>query len=101
MLVIQDITLQKMNESMHAKENKKSKKNRVFAGGKGRHLTHHESILALREEQDTREEAIRQKGIRQDKRERSKVEKARLELEWSVIKEAHVASLLQWILLTR
>lgn len=96
MLVIQDITLQKMNESLHAEENKKSKKNRVFAGGKGRYLTHYESILALREEQDTREEAIRQKGIRQDKRERSKVEKARLELEWSAIKEAHVVSLLRW-----
>jgi hypothetical protein len=96
MLVIQDMTLQKMNESLHAKENKKSKKNRVFTGGKGRHLTHHESILALREEQDAREEAVRQKGIRQDMRERNKVEKARLELEWSMIKEAHIASVLQW-----
>ena len=53
MLVVQDMTLQKMNESLHAKENKKSSsKNRVFAGGKGRHLTHHESISTLREEQD-------------------------------------------------
>jgi hypothetical protein len=96
MLVVQDMTLQKMNESLHAKENKKSKKNKVFAGGKGRHLTHHESISALRDEQDAREEAARQKVMRQDKRERSKVEKARLELEWNTIKEAHVASLMRW-----
>jgi len=96
MLVVQDMTLQKMNESLNAKENKKSKKNKVFAGGKGRHLTHHESISALRDEQDAQKEAARQKEMRQDKRERSKVEKARLELKWNTIKEAHVVSLMRW-----
>ena len=82
LLVIQDMTLQRMNESLHAKENKKSKKNKVFAGGKGIHITHHESISALCEEQDSQEEAAMQKEMRQDNRGRSKVEKARLELEW-------------------
>ena len=90
MFVVQDMMLQKMNESLHAKENRKSKKNKVFAGGKGRHLTHHEKISTLHQEQDAQEEAARQKDMRQDKRERSKAEKARLELEWNTIKEAHI-----------
>jgi hypothetical protein len=85
-----------MNESLHAKENKKPKKNKVFARGKGRHLTHHESISALREEQDAREEAARCKEMRQEKRERSKAEKTRLESEWNTIKGAHIMSLTQW-----
>jgi len=41
MLVVQDLTLQKLNESLHSKENKKAQRSKVFAGGKGRHLTHH------------------------------------------------------------
>jgi predicted component of type VI protein secretion system len=36
MLVIQDMTLQKMNETLHAKEKgKKPKHNQIFTGGKG------------------------------------------------------------------
>lgn len=78
MLVVQDMTLQKKNESLHAKDNKK---NKVFTGEKGRHLTHYESISTLFEEQGAQEEAAKQKEMRQDKQERSKVEKAGLELE--------------------
>jgi len=35
MLVVKDLTLQKLNESLHCKENKKTKRNKVFAGRKG------------------------------------------------------------------
>ena len=94
MLVVHDLTLQKLNESLHCKENKKTKRNKVFAHGKGRHLMHHESISALHEEQDAWEEAARQKEIRQERIERGKVEKTRLELEWNPIKGAHVVSML-------
>ena len=94
MLVVKDLTLQKLNESLHCKKNKKTKRNKVYADRKGRHLTHHESISALCKEQDVQEEAARQKEMRQEKRERGKVEKTRLELEWNAIKDAHVMSLL-------
>lgn len=53
LLVIQDLTLQKMNETLHAKENgKKPKCNQIFTGGKGRHLTSSESIAAIRADHD-------------------------------------------------
>ena len=62
LLVIQDMTLQKMNNTLYAKENgKKGKHMQIFMGGKGRHLTHSESIAAIRTDCDTRTEAKKQR----------------------------------------
>ena len=96
MLVVQDLMLQKLNESLHSKENKKAQWSQVFAGGKGRHLRHHESISALCEEQDVWDEGASQKEMRWDMQVRGKVEKVRLELECNAIKAAYVTRLLQW-----
>jgi len=60
LLMIQDMTLQKMNNTLHAKEN--GKRIQLFTGGKGRHLTHSESIAAIRTDRDTRTEAKKQKA---------------------------------------
>ena len=47
-LVIQDITLQKMNQTLHAKKNKKkSKCTKLFTGGLGQHFTHVETITTV------------------------------------------------------
>jgi len=90
LLVIQDMTLQKMNNTLYAKENgKKGKHTQIFTGGKGRHLTHSESIAAIHTDCDTRMEAKKQKVQRQSDRERKKVDWAKIELEWKAIKELH------------
>jgi len=96
MLVVQDLTLQKLNESLHSKANKKAQRSKVFAGGKGRHLIHHESISALHEETRCMGGGGQAEGDEQDKQVRGKVEKVRLELEWNAIKAAHVTRLVQW-----
>jgi hypothetical protein len=62
MLVIQDMTLQKMNNMLHAKERgEKQKHNQIFTEGKGRHLTHPKCIAAIHADYDTHAEAKKQK----------------------------------------
>jgi hypothetical protein len=88
-LVIQDITLQKMNQTLHAKENKKkSKRTKLFTGGLGRHLTHVETIATVRANEDARALEKNQKEQRQKDREAKKGQKEKAEREWKVMVEA-------------
>ena len=96
MLVIQDMTLQKMNATLYAKENTKKKHNQIFAGGKGWHLTHPESIAAIQTDQDTHAEAKKQKVQRQSDRDRRKVDRAKIELQWRAIKELNTEKVQEW-----
>ena len=97
MLVIQDMTLQKMNDTLHAKEKgKKPKCNQIFAGGKGRHLTHPESIAAIRADYDTCAKAKEQKMQRQSNHERRKLDRAKVDIEWEAIKKGHVMKVQEW-----
>jgi hypothetical protein len=74
--VIQDITLQKMNQTLHAKENKKkSKCTKLFTGGLGRHLTHVETITTVQANEDARALEKNQKEQRQKDREAKKGQK--------------------------
>jgi len=96
-LAKQVIEYRERTEQVHAKENGKNpKRNQIFAGGKGRHLTSSESIAAIRADHDARMEAKNQKIERQSNRDRKRVEVARIELEWKVIKELHAEKVKEW-----
>jgi hypothetical protein len=96
-LVIQDITLQKMNQTLHAKENKKkNKRTKLFTGGLGRHLTHVETITTVRANEDARALEKNQKEQRQKDREAKKGQKEKAEREWKVMVEAYAVTVKEW-----
>ena len=93
-LVIQYITLQKMNQTLHAKENKKkSKHTKLFTGGLGQHLTHVETITTVRANEEVWVLEKNQKEQRQKDRETKKAQK---EKEWKVTVEAYVVTVKEW-----
>ena len=96
-LVIQDITLWKLNETLHAKENKKkSKCTKLFTGGMGRHLTHSETITTVRENQEARAREQNWKAQRKQDRERNKAEKVKADVEWKAMIEVYTVKVKEW-----
>jgi hypothetical protein len=85
-LVVQNAHLNKLNQVLHTKENKKmSDRTILFAEGFGRHLTNNESIALVRDQKERREkeaEELEQRCVAQVDR---KAAKAALEEEWKEI----------------
>ena len=96
-LVVQNLTMDKINQTLHEKEKtKRSDRAILFPGGKGRHLTDPELIQKKREleEEKKREEAEkeRRKTVKDDK----KAEKERLEVQWQQMLQEHECAVVEW-----
>lgn len=96
-LIVQNMGMEQMNESLHAKENtKKTDRTVLFPGGKGRHLTGSE-FRALKKKQE--EAKIAQKSrmeSRKADRWKKRVEKVKVELAWKRIQQEHAKSVEDW-----
>jgi len=96
-LIIQHAHLTKLNQSLHAKENKKATDRTVlFPGGFGRHLTDPEFGQLLAAQTQRREAEEAKKAERASNREIQKVAKAVAEAEWKKRKEDYEQAMEEW-----
>jgi hypothetical protein len=85
-LVVQNAYLNKLNQVLHTKENKKkSDRTVLFAEGFGRHLTSNESITLVKDQRERREKEAEELEQRRIERVGRKAAKAAIEDEWKEI----------------
>ena len=85
-LVVQNAHLNKLNQVLHTKENKKkSDRTILFTEGFGRHLTNDESIALVRDQKERREKEAKEQEQRQVAWVDQQAAKAALEEEWKEI----------------
>jgi hypothetical protein len=98
-LVIQHAHLNKLNQVLHNRENKKKSDRAVlFAEGYGLHLTNEESIGLVRGQKERKErEAVELEQRRMVRGDRKAV-KAALEAEWKEIVKTHNEAVQAWVL---
>jgi hypothetical protein len=85
-LVVQNAHLNKLNQVLHTKENKKKSDHTIlFAEGFGRHLTNDECIALVRDQKERREKDAEELEQRRVARVDWKAAKAALEEEWKEI----------------
>ncbi|KAE9387116.1 hypothetical protein BT96DRAFT_838124 [Gymnopus androsaceus JB14] len=100
--VIQDLTLEKMNQALHAKEEKKRRKNAKADNevlpnqGLGRLWTDTHVLEFQERKRDRLAEELAQKESRKAARVSKKTKKAALEDEWKEIQEEHAVACLNW-----
>jgi hypothetical protein len=96
-LVIQHAHLTKLNQSLHAKENKKATDRTIlFPGGFGRHLTDPEFGQQLAEQARRKAAEEAGKAQRASNREVQRVAKAAAEAEWKKKKEEYEEAMESW-----
>lgn len=97
-LILQDAHLNKLNQVLHTRENKKkSERTILFAEGYGRHLTSEESIGLVRDQKERKEkeaEELEQRRVAQVDR---KAAKAALQEEWKEIMKKHNEVVERWV----
>jgi len=96
-LVVQHAILEKQNESLHAKENKKkADRTMISKDGMGRHLTAAEFVAAVQEQNDERDAEAAQKEQRRSEREALRSTRAALEVKWKETKAEHERAVNAW-----
>jgi hypothetical protein len=96
-LVIQHAHLTKLNQSLHAKENKRTTDRTIlFPGGFGRHLTDPEFGQQLAEQARRKEAEEAEKAQRASNREVQRAAKAAAEAEWKKKKEEYEEAMESW-----
>lgn len=96
-LVIQNMVLQKMNQSFHAAESRKKKKQAtIYLEGKGRHLTNEAFIEEVQQAAVDRAEREREKEKRKEGRRRTSDMNARVDEVWKQRQEEQKAAMKEW-----
>ena len=96
-LVVQNAHLNKLNQVLHTKKNKKkSDRTVLFAEGFGRHLTNDESIALVQGQKERREKEAEELEQRRVARVDRKAARAALEEEWKEIVRKHTEAVLEW-----
>jgi crotonobetainyl-CoA:carnitine CoA-transferase CaiB-like acyl-CoA transferase len=96
-LVVQNAHLNKLNQVLHTKENKKkSNRTMLFAEGFGCHLTNDESIALVKGQRERWEKEA--EGLEQRRIERvdQKAARAVIEAEWKEIVQKHDEAVVEW-----
>ncbi|KAF8215616.1 hypothetical protein K438DRAFT_1560797, partial [Mycena galopus ATCC 62051] len=89
-LIIQNLTVGKLKQSLFEKEKgEKSDHTILFPGGKGRHLTSDEVIAQKRAMESAKAKELTDKATKKAKREEKKAEKECLEAEWKAMLVVH------------
>jgi hypothetical protein len=92
-LIVQHMGLDRMNQTLHKKENRKKADCAIlFPGGNGRHLTDAEVIQQKRQLEMEKEQEEAEKESRRAVRESRRAEKKRINEEWKVMLEEHEAA---------
>ena len=95
-LVIQHTQLQKLKQTIIAKEEKEKENcTMVFKKGLGQHLTDPELIQAITNQEQKKEAEVQAKGQRMAIKEARRAAKA-AENEWKTIKAAHESAVTAW-----
>jgi DDE superfamily endonuclease len=96
-MVLQDMSLLKMNQTILAKEKKKKDdRTKIHTNGFGRLFTNDECITLVKEQAMQRQEKANKKGKRAAERQTKKAEKEAIEYEWKEIKAAHAKNIESW-----
>ncbi|EGN96639.1 hypothetical protein SERLA73DRAFT_154134 [Serpula lacrymans var. lacrymans S7.3] len=96
-IVIQDLTLRKLNKTLNKNNKKKgSDQTKLYPKGNGCHMMERQFVDELRQDQAQRNEKAREKAQRKTNREARKGEGAELEEQWKAIKEQHNAAVKAW-----
>ena len=95
-LVWQEFKLEKMNQTLHTKENTKKEPNTIFVKGYGVVLTSPEIEQQLMEQQARKEAEILEKEQRANNRATRKDLREALEARWKEIKGEHERAVATW-----
>jgi hypothetical protein len=96
-LIIQHTYLTKLNQSLHAKENKKNDDRTIlFPGGFGRHLTDTEFGQQLEAQNKRKADKATEKAQRRMASEANRAARAAVEAEWKVITAEHKKAVEAW-----
>jgi hypothetical protein len=97
-LIIQDAHLNKLNQVLHTRENKKKSDHTIlFAEGYGRHLTSEGSIGLVRDQKERKELEAEKLEQRRVARVDRKAAKAALQEEWKEIVKKHNEAVEGWV----
>ncbi|KAG6818371.1 hypothetical protein H0H93_005504 [Arthromyces matolae] len=96
-LIIQNMGMEKMNATLHAKtKEKESERTVLFPGGKGQHLTDGKMIQKKRQlEEDKRQEELA-KEERRNAKENHRAEKELLDEQWKQLLERYAETVVLW-----
>jgi hypothetical protein len=96
-IIVQNLELTKLTQSLEAKEKKKKTDRAVlFPGGFGRHLTGDQFVQQLREQEQRKEVEAAEKAQKMGEREARKAGKAAAEAEWKRMLAEHEAAVDAW-----
>ncbi|PPQ74014.1 hypothetical protein CVT25_006178 [Psilocybe cyanescens] len=96
-LVIQNMGMEQMNLTLHAKERRnQSDRTVLFPGGQGRHLTNPELIAEKRRLENEKKEKELAKERRKAAKANKKALKQQLEERWKEVCHAHDAAVAAW-----
>ncbi|KAF9495598.1 hypothetical protein BDN71DRAFT_1391121 [Pleurotus eryngii] len=96
-LILQAMSLRKMNHSLNIKKSKKqSDRTILFQGGRGRHMTSDETIQLKRKLEEDKKEKESKKKRRKEDRDRVRNEKADIGARWKVMLAAHKVEVGNW-----
>ncbi|KAJ3490068.1 hypothetical protein NLJ89_g11469 [Agrocybe chaxingu] len=96
-LIIQNMGMERMNLTLHEKENpKRTDRAALFPGGKGRHLTDPEVIQLKRRMEEEKKQKEQEKEQRKVAKQNKKASKERLEQRWKEVCVAHEVAVAEW-----
>lgn len=96
-LIIQNLHQKKLHETLHAKEKKKTRWFRLFAGRKGHHLTSDEFMTAVGNVEQAKEDKDRAKSYHQKQAQDLKIAREANEKKWKEMLEKHDTAVRNWV----
>ncbi|KAH7918926.1 hypothetical protein BV22DRAFT_989449, partial [Leucogyrophana mollusca] len=96
-LIIQHAYLDKLNQSLYAKENKqKDDRTKLFPKGFGRHLTSEEFVGELEAQETAKQHREDEKRRRKETQRSKKAAKGALDALWKKMQDEHTVALTAW-----
>jgi hypothetical protein len=95
-IIIQDLTLRKLNETLNIGDKKDTDRVKLYPKGNGRHMTEQQFINELKEDRAKRADKVEVRKQRKAAREMRCGEGVELVTQWNEIKENHAAAVRDW-----
>ncbi|KAG1805952.1 uncharacterized protein BJ212DRAFT_1283026, partial [Suillus subaureus] len=95
-IIIQDLTLRKLNETLNTGDKKDTDRVKLYPKGNGRHMTEHWFIDELKEDHAKRAKKVEVRKQRKAARDVRCGEGVELVTQWNEIKEKHAAAVRDW-----
>ncbi|KIJ10086.1 hypothetical protein PAXINDRAFT_44318, partial [Paxillus involutus ATCC 200175] len=95
-IIIQDLTLRKLNKTLNTKEKKDEDRTKLYPSGNGRHMTDGKFVEELKKDQRKRVAKVEAKRLRKEVRVVKQGENATLKARWEEIKTKHAEEVKMW-----